>query len=184
MSELGYSFVGGLLEHSQALAAIACPTVNSYKRLASAPTDSGAAWSPAYATYGGNDRTHMLRVPDSGRIEDRCIDGAANPYLTLAALAATGLDGIERGLDPGDPCELNLLGLSEAEAADRGLITMPMTLWQALDHLEADDVLREGLGKTPEGEYVDYYVTTKRNEVRLSNREVTPWEIERYLAAV
>ncbi len=184
MSELGYAFVAGLLEHSRALAAIACPTVNSYKRLASAPTDSGAAWSPAYATYGGNDRTHMLRIPDPGRIEDRCIDGAANPYLTITALAAAGLDGIERGLDPGDPCELNLLGLSEEEAIDRGLVAMPVSLLHALEYLDADEVLREGLGKTPGGEYLDYYVTTKRNEVRASTRDVTPWEIEQYLSAV
>ena len=184
MSSLGYSFVGGLLEHAQALSAIACPTVNSYKRLSSAPTDSGAAWSPAYATYGGNDRTHMLRVPDAGRIEDRCIDGSANPYLTLAALVAGGMDGITREVDPGDPCELNLLGLTDTEAAQRGLVPLPVSLWEAAGHLEADGVLREGLGKTPEGDYLDYYVTTKRAEVRSSGAEVTPWEIERYLSAV
>ncbi len=184
MSQLGYSFIGGLLEHSQALTAIACPTVNSYKRLASAPTDSGAAWSPAFATYGGNDRTHMLRVPDPGRIEDRCIDGAANPYLTLAALTAAGLDGIARAVDPGDPCELNLLGLTEADAAERGLTAVPMALWHALEHLETDDVIREGLGKTLDGDYLDYYVATKRAEVRSSGTEVTPWEIERYLSSV
>ncbi len=184
ISELGYSFIGGLLEHSQALTAIGCPTVNSYKRLASAPTDSGAAWSPAFATYAGNDRTHMLRVPDPGRIEDRCVDGAANPYLTMAALAAAGLDGIERGVEPGGPCELNLLGLTEVEAAERGLRAMPATLWQALEHLEGDDVLREGLGKTLDGDYLDYFVTTKRTEVRSSHTEVTPWEIEQYLSAV
>ena len=81
MSSLGYSFIAGLLEHAEALAAVACPTVNSYKRLAAPAPNSGAAWSPSYATYGGNDRTHMLRVPEPGRVEDRCIDGSANPYL-------------------------------------------------------------------------------------------------------
>jgi glutamine synthetase len=184
MSNMGYSFVGGLLEHAQALAAVACPTVNSYKRLASAAPDSGAAWSPVYATYGGNDRTHMLRVPDPGRVENRCIDGSANPYLAISAIVAAGLDGISRELDPGDPCELNLLKLSEAAAAERGLVSMPMTLWHALEHLEADDVLREGLGKTPDGDYVDYFVSTKRAEVRSSHSEVTPWELERYLSAI
>ena len=103
MSAMGYSFIAGLLEHAQALAAVACPTVNSYKRLASPAPDSGAAWSPVFATYGGNDRTHMLRVPDPGRVEDRCIDGSANPYLTISALIAAGLDGIERELNPGRP---------------------------------------------------------------------------------
>jgi len=184
MSSMAYSFVGGLLEHSRALAAVTCPTVNSYKRLASAAPDSGAAWSPVYATYGGNDRTHMLRVPDPGRVEDRCIDGSANPYLTISAIVAAGLDGMERALNPGDPCELNLLALTEAEAAERGLVSMPMTLWHALEHLEADDVLREGLGKTPHGDYVDYFVATKRAEVRSSHSEVTPWELARYLSAI
>src|SRR6202023_1970724 len=143
---MGYSFIAGLLDHAQALAAVACPTVNSYKRLASPAPDSGAAWSPVYATYGGNDRTHMLRVPDPGRVEDRCIDGSANPYLTLSALIAAGLDGIARGADPGDPCEFNLLALSEGDAAELGLRSMPMPLWHALETLERDEVLREGLG--------------------------------------
>jgi glutamine synthetase len=184
MSTLGYSFIAGLLEHAQALTAVACPTVNSYKRLASAAPDSGAAWSPVFATYGGNDRTHMLRVPDPGRVEDRCIDGAANPYLTISAVVAAGLDGITRQLNPGDPCELNLLKLTQDEAAARGLVSMPMTLWHALEHLEADDVLREGLGKTPDGDYVDYFVATKRSEVRSAHAEVTPWELEHYLSAI
>ncbi len=183
MSDLGYSFIGGLLEHAEALAAVACPTVNSYKRLASGPPDSGAAWSPVYATYGGNDRTHMLRVPDPGRVEDRCIDGSANPYLTLSALIAAGLDGIAGGADPGDPCEFNLLALSEGDAAELGLRSMPMTLWHALENLERDEVLREGLGKTPDGDYVDYFISTKRAEVRASHAEVTAWELDRYLQA-
>jgi glutamine synthetase len=184
MSALGYSFIGGLLEHAQALTAVTCPTINSYKRLASAAPDSGAAWSPAYATYGGNDRTHMLRVPDPGRVEDRCIDGSANPYLALSGIIAAGLDGMERQIDPGDPCDLNLLTLSEGAAADRGLRSMPMTLWHALDHLEADGVLREGLGKTSGGDYIDYFVATKRNEVRSSHAEITPWELDQYLQAI
>jgi glutamine synthetase len=183
MSELGYSFIAGLLEHARALTAVTCPTVNSYKRLASATPDSGAAWSPVFATYGGNDRTHMLRVPDSGRVEDRCIDGSANPYLTISAIIAAGLDGIERELNPGDPCDLNLLKLTEEEAKDRGLVSMPMTLWHALEYLEADPVLREGLGKTPDGDYVDYFVATKRAEVRSAHAEVTPWELDHYLSA-
>jgi glutamine synthetase len=184
MSAMGYSFIAGLLEHSQALAAIACPTVNSYKRLASPAPDSGAAWSPVFSTYGGTDRTHMLRVPDPGRVENRCIDGSANPYLAISAIVAAGLDGIERELNPGDPCDLNLLELTAEEAAERGLVSMPMTLWHALEHLEANDVLREGLGKTPEGDYIDYFVATKRAEVRSSHTEVTSWELDRYLSAI
>jgi len=181
MSALGYSFIAGLLEHAEALAAVACPTVNSYKRLASPPPRSGAAWSPIFATYGGNDRTHMLRVPEPGRVEDRCIDGSANPYLAISALIAAGLDGIGRDLDPGEPCDLDLLTITPLQASSLGLRAMPMTLWHAMDHLEIDEALREGLGKTPTGDYVDYFVETKRDEVRASHAEVTPWELDRYL---
>jgi glutamine synthetase len=184
VSRLGYSFIGGLLDHAKALTAVTCPTVNSYKRLASPAPNSGAAWSPAYATYGGNDRTHMLRIPDAGRVENRCVDGSANPYLALSALIAAGLDGIDRNVDPGDPCALNLLEMTEEEARRAGLEAMPPTLWHALEHLEADPILRQGLGKTSDGDYVDYYVSTKRDEFHSSHREVTHWELDRYLSAI
>jgi glutamine synthetase len=184
LSPMAYHFVGGLLDHAQALTAVTCPTVNSYKRLSSGAPDSGAAWSPAYATYGGNDRTHMLRIPDAGRVENRCVDGSANPYLAMAAQIAAGMDGIERSLDPGDPSELDLLRLTQVEAASQGLSAMPLTLWHALDHLEADPVLRAGLGKTSEGDYLDYFVATKRAESRAAHAEVTPWELDRYLSAI
>jgi glutamine synthetase len=184
LSPMAYQFVAGLLEHAQALAAVTCPTVNSYKRLASGAPDSGAAWSPAYATYGGNDRTHMLRIPDAGRVENRSVDGSANPYLAMAAQIAAGMDGVERSLDPGDPSELDLLRLTQEEAASHGLSAMPPTLWHALDHLEADPVLRSGLGKTAEGDYLDYFVAVKRAESRAAHAEVTPWELDHYLSAI
>jgi glutamine synthetase len=184
ISPLGYQFVGGLLDHAQSLAAVTCPTVNSYKRLASAAPDSGAAWSPSFATYGGNDRTHMLRIPDAGRVENRCVDGAANPYLAMAAQIAAGMDGVDRGADPGGPSELDLARLTPEEIEAHGLKAMPMSLWHALDHLEADPVLRAALGKTPEGDYVDYFVSTKRAEYHASHAAVTPWEIDRYLTAI
>jgi glutamine synthetase len=184
MSGLAYQFVAGLLDHAQALSAVTCPTVNSYKRLASPAPDSGAAWSPVFATYGGNDRTHMLRIPDAGRVENRLVDGSANPYLAITAQIAAGIDGIERSLDPGDPCELDLLRLTEKEIAAHGLTAMPPTLGHALDHLEADSVLRTGLGKTSEGDYLDYFVATKRSEWQAAHTQVNPWEIDRYLSAI
>ena len=110
----------------------------------------------------------MLRVPDAGRVEDRCVDGSANPYLALGALIAAGLDGIDRNVDPGEPCELNLLGYRERSLLGRAA-ALPLTLWHALEHLEDDAVLREGLGKTPEGDYLDYFVATKRAEFRASH---------------
>ncbi len=164
------------------MTALTCPTVNSYKRLAAAAPNSGAAWSPAYATYGGNDRTQMLRIPEPGRVENRCIDGAANPYLALTAQVAAGLDGIERQLDPGDPCSSNLHGIDADRAAALGLAKLPGTLLEALDNLERDTVLREALGKTPDGDYVDYFVEVKRAEFHAYHAEVSPWEIESYLS--
>src|SRR5690348_3277158 len=101
LSELAYNFIGGLKRHARAYSAVTAPTVNSYKRLKRGSTRSGATWSPVWISYGYNNRTQMLRIPDAGRIEDRTIDGAANPYLAAAAVLASGLDGIENGLDAG-----------------------------------------------------------------------------------
>ena len=86
LSKLAYHFIGGLLEHAESLAAITNPVVNSYKRINAPRTTSGATWSPNTVTYSGNNRTHMIRIPDSDRIEVRLADGAANPYLLQAVL--------------------------------------------------------------------------------------------------
>ena len=182
LSEMGYSFIAGLIEHAPAMVAVTCPTVNSYKRMGVGAPDSGATWAPAYATYGGNNRTQMLRVPAGGRVENRGCDGAANPYLALAVQLAAGLDGIERGLDPGEPNKDNLYALPADEVRARGIVSMPSTLAHAVDTLVKDDVLRETLGKTPQGDYVDYFASVKREEFRTWHAVVTDWEVDRYLA--
>lgn len=182
LSPLSYSYIGGLLEHAPAMTAITCPTVNSYKRLGAAAPSSGAAWSPAYATYGGNDRTQMLRVPDAGRVENRCVDGSANPYLALTALLAAGMDGMERQLDPGPPCGVDLASISAGQAADLGLRELPRTLAEAVENLQADPVMRAAFGRTPGGDYIDYFAEVKRAEFRAYHSEVSPWEIEHYLS--
>src|SRR5215472_5385970 len=120
LSQLGYWFLGGLLAHARALAAICAPTINSYKRLVVGRSLSGATWAPAYIAYGNNNRTACVRIP-FGRIELRLPDGAANPYLATAALAAAGLDGIDRRLDPGEPLNVNLYEWSAAEFQDKGI---------------------------------------------------------------
>ncbi|MBO0728634.1 MAG: type III glutamate--ammonia ligase, partial [Acidimicrobiaceae bacterium] len=181
LSQLAYQYIGGLLTHAPALTAITCPTVNSYKRLAAPAPNSGAAWSPAFATYGGNDRTQMLRVPEPGRVENRLIDGSANPYLALAGQIAAGLDGIQRGLDPGDPCSTDLLRTSPERASELGLLPLPSTLVEALDFLEDDAVLRAALGKTSGGDYLDYFVEVKRTEFRSYHSAISPWELDTYL---
>jgi glutamine synthetase len=181
ISQLGYQYIAGLIDHGPALAGVTCPTVNSYKRMGVGAPQSGATWAPAYTTYGGNNRTQMLRVPEGGRVENRAVDGSANPYLAMAAQLAAGLDGIDRGLDPGEPNQDNLYLLSAEEVAGRGIRTMPPTLLHAMDELAADDVLRDALGKTPDGDYIDYYAQVKRAEFHDWHSVVSDWEVERYL---
>jgi glutamine synthetase len=164
------------------MTALNCPTVNSYKRLGAGAPNSGASWSPSYAAYGGNDRSMMLRVPEGNRVENRCIDGAANPYLALGAQIAAGLDGIDRQLDPGMPTTADLLTITPEEATELGLTALPGTLPEALDLLDADSALRDGLGKTPDGDYVDYFIDTKRAEFRHYHSMVSAWEIDQYLS--
>ncbi|MEE9277117.1 MAG: type III glutamate--ammonia ligase [Dehalococcoidia bacterium] len=181
LSTLAYQFIGGLLDHASALTAVTAPTVNSYKRIGVGPPASGATWAPAYATYGGNNRTQMLRVPAPGRVENRAVDGSANPYLAFTVMLAAGLDGIDRGLDPGEPNDDNLYDLPLEEVQARGIVVVPATLPQAVDELVQDDVLRDALGKVPGGDYVDYFAETKRAEFAEFHRIVSDWEVDRYL---
>jgi glutamine synthetase len=182
LSDVAYHFVGGLIDHAQAWIAVTCPTVNSYKRMGVPAPDSGATWAPAYAAYGGNNRTQLLRVPEPGRVENRGVDGSANPYLALAVLAAAGLDGIDRSLDPGEPNTEDLYALASDTVAARGIRAMPPTLLHAVDQLIADTTLREALGKTDAvGEYIDYYASVKRAEFHQFHTQITPWELDRYL---
>jgi glutamine synthetase len=101
LSPLSYAFLGGVLAAAEPLTALLNPTVNSFKRINAAPTLSGATWSPNTITWGGNNRTHMIRIPEPGRFELRLADGAANPYLLQAGILAAGLDGIAQNRDPG-----------------------------------------------------------------------------------
>lgn len=176
LSQLGYWFLGGLLEHSRALTAICAPTINSYKRLVVGRSLSGATWAPAYIAYGDNNRTAFVRIP-YGRIEFRLPDGAANPYLATAALAAAGLDGIDRKLDPGDPLNINLYELSPEEIAKRGIGLLPQSLSAALDALEADQVVQRGIGTDLAAEFI----RLKRMEWIEYSRHVSGWETQRYL---
>jgi glutamine synthetase len=185
LSELGYQFLGGLKAHAKAYIALTAPTVNSYKRLSVGAPTSGATWAPAYVSYGYNNRTQMLRIPAGERIEDRTVDGSCNPYLAATAMIAAGLDGIERGLDPGDPNGANLYTLSDDELAATGIELLPANLLDATRELERCDVLRAALGTTggrgAHQDYIDYYVEVKRREVQVAHEQITPWELERYL---
>jgi glutamine synthetase len=182
LSPLAYNFIGGLKAHAKAYIALTAPTVNSYKRLVVGAPTSGATWAPAYISYGYNNRTQMLRIPDAGRIEDRTVDGSCNPYLGATAMLAAGLDGIERELDAGKPNSANLYELSAEERAAEGIDLLPANLLDATRELEKDDVLRKALGKTRDGDYVDYFIKVKRGEWQAAHEQITQWELDRYLS--
>jgi glutamine synthetase len=173
--------MAGLLEHAGASIAVTAPTVNSYKRLTVRALTSAATWAPAYVTYGGNNRTQMLRIPAPGRFEDRTVDGSCNPYLAATVILAAGLDGIERRLDPGEPNRDNLCEVPAAELRRRGIAALPDTLLDATRNLARDEVLREALGRGAGEDYVDYYVRVKEREWSDYHMQVSDWERERYL---
>ncbi len=181
LSEVAYQFIAGLKAHAKAYIAVTAPTVNSYKRLVVGAPTSGATWAPAYVSYGYNNRTQMLRIPAGGRVEDRTVDGSCNPYLAATAMLAAGLDGIERGLDPGDPNSENLYTMSVADRERAGIELLPANLLDATRELERDEVLRRALGKVRDGDYVDYFIKVKRGEWQAAHEQITKWELDRYL---
>jgi len=173
VSALGYRFLGGVVHSAPALAALLNPTVNSYKRINAPPTLSGASWSPSSVTWSGNNRTHMIRIPEPGRFELRLADGAANPYLLQAAVLAAGLDGIDNARDPGKRLDINMYTHGDTVQAAAKL---PLNLLDALRALEASDVLAKRLGAL-----VPSYVRLKRAEWDAYARHLSPWERENTL---
>jgi glutamine synthetase len=176
LSQLAYHFLGGLLAHAPALAALCAPSVNSYKRLVVGRSLSGATWAPAFISYGDNNRTSMVRVP-FGRIELRLTDSCANPYLASAAVIAAGLDGIDRELEPGEPHNFNHYTATPEELQARGIQVLPQSLHEALLALEADPLFAETLGR----EFIGEFLRLKQMEWVEYQRHVSDWEVSRYL---
>lgn len=170
-------FIAGVLAHSAGLAALAAPTVNSYKRLVVSESLSGTSWAPAYIAHGPNNRTALVRTLPS-RFEWRLPDAAANPYLATAGLIAAGLDGLDRELDPGVACTDDLFELSLPQLRERGIGVLPQSLGEAVDALEADTVLRGALGETLSAQFIQL----KRAEWISYARHVSDWEVQRYAA--
>ena len=168
VSKLGYHFIGGLLHSAEALAAITNPTVNSYKRINAPRTLSGATWSPSSVSYTGNNRTHMIRIPDAGRFELRLADGAANPYLLQAAILAAGLDGMRNERDPGARLDINMYTHGHTV---ENVKTLPLNLLDAMRALEDCSVLRQALGA-----FVPSYLKLKIEEWNAYTRHLTSWE--------
>jgi glutamine synthetase len=123
----------------------------------------------------------MLRIPEEGRIEDRTVDGACNPYLAATVVLAAGLDGIENKIDPGDPSTGNMYETSVEDRKKMGVETLPENLLDATRALEEDEVLRKALGRARDEDYVDYFIRCKRREWQQAHEQITKWEIDRYL---
>jgi glutamine synthetase len=169
LSAEAYHFIGGLLEHGEALAAITNPTVNSYKRINAPPTLSGATWAPTSITFGGNNRTHMIRIPDDGRIELRLPDGAANPYLLMSVILAAGMHGVDAKLPSGDRLDIDMYTESHKALNAKNL---PLNLLDALRNFEKDDVLTQSLGQS----FSQAYLKLKTDDWNKYASELTAWE--------
>ena len=169
LSGMANHFLGGLMAHAEALSALTNPVVNSYKRINAPVTLSGATWSPSTISWGGNNRTHMVRVPGPGRIEYRLADGAVNPYLLQSGLLAAGLDGIAHARDPGAGLDRDMYAAGPGADSVRRL---PMNLLDAIRAFEASSAMQDALG-TP---FCSAYAKLKRQEWDSYARHLTQWE--------
>ncbi|MDX8503629.1 type III glutamate--ammonia ligase [Mesorhizobium sp. VK4C] len=169
LSEKGRHFLGGIMKHASALAAITNPTVNSYKRINAPRTISGATWAPNTVTWTGNNRTHMVRVPGPGRFELRLPDGAANPYLMQAAIIAAGLSGIRTEADPGPHSDIDMY--KDGHTVTHGS-KLPLNLLDALRAYDADAELKAAMGE----EFSAAYVKLKTQEWNSYASHFTQWE--------
>ncbi|MDJ0937808.1 MAG: type III glutamate--ammonia ligase [Kiloniellales bacterium] len=169
LSKLAYNFLGGIVHSADALAAVFNPSVNSYKRIDATVTLSGATWSPNAISYSGNNRTHMIRIPDQGRFELRLMDGSANPYMLQAGVLLAGLDGIANKRDPGQRLDINMY--TEGHKLKR-IRKLPLNLLDAVRLFDKSKVLRAGFGD----EVVDSYVKLKLDDWGSYARAITQWE--------
>jgi glutamine synthetase len=175
LSKACLHYIGGILRHAKGFCAITNPLVNSYKRLVpgyEAPTN--IAWSE-------KNRSPLVRVPaargTATRIELRMPDPSCNPYLALAVMLRSGLDGIEKHIDPGPPINKNIFTMSHRERRHLRIDELPGNLDEALDELEKDDLVRDTLGE----HLFEHFVAAKREEWRDYIKHVSPWEVDRYL---
>jgi glutamine synthetase len=177
LSDVARNYIGGQLAHGRKMAAVLNSWPNSYKRLVPGYE------APVYLAWAHKNRSPLIRVPNFGgrksaaRCEIRCPDGAGNPYLQFAVLLATGLDGIKNKIDPGDPVELNVYHMSYEERKERGIVSLPESLKEALDEMETSDLVKETLGETA----FENFLAEKRKEWDQYRLQVTEWEVNRYI---
>ena len=169
LSELAYSFLGGIVHSADTLAAVFNPSVNSYNRIDATVTLSGATWSPNAISYSGNNRTHMIQIPGPGRFELRLMDGATNPYLLQAGVLLAGLDGMNNQRDPGKRLDINMY--THGHTVKR-IKKLPLNLLDATRLFDKSKVVREGFGD----EFVSSYVKLKLEEWRNYSTAISQWE--------
>ena len=169
LSELAYNFIGGLLKHATGITAITNPVVNSYKRINAPRTTSGATWSPNTVSYTGNNRTHMIRIPDTDRIEVRLADGAANPYLLQAVLIGAGLWGVVNKTVPGKRMDMDMY--SEGHKI-KSTLKLPLNMLDALNKFQQNKIIRNILG----AEFSDSYYKLKMDEWNQYMQHFSEWE--------
>ena len=171
LSDKGINFLGGIMKHASAMAAITNPTVNSYKRINAPRTMSGATWAPNTVTWSGNNRTHMVRVPGPGRFELRLPDGAANPYLLQAVILAAGLDGVRTNADPGKRYDIDMY--AEGHKI-RGGTKLPLNMLDAIREFDKNKDLKKALGD----EFSNAYIKLKMKEWNSFSSHFSVWEKE------
>ena len=176
ISALCKQFMGGVMAHAVPMCAIMTPTVNSYKRINAPVTTSGATWSPNTVSYGGNNRTHMIRIPDAGRFELRLADGAVNPYLLQACLLVAGMDGVAKKRDPGKRLDINMY--TEGHTL-KDVPRLPLNLLDALREFGKSEVLRAGLGDA----CFNAFLKLKQQDWNNYARHLTQWERDNTLDA-
>tara|TARA_B100000700_G_scaffold15996_1_gene15910 strand:- start:3818 stop:5143 length:1326 start_codon:yes stop_codon:yes gene_type:complete len=177
LNKMAYNFLGGIIKNAQSLSAFFNPTINSYRRINAPATKSGASWSPSSISYSGNNRTHMIRIPDPGRFELRLMDGSVNPYLLQASIAAAGLYGMDNKSDPGELLTCNMYTDYENYP---NLERLPDDLYESLEKLNENKIVKEAFGE----EVVDSYLKLKRKELNDFETEnvfdkegsITDWE--------
>ena len=177
LTKMAYNFLGGVIKHASSLSAFFNPTINSYRRINAPPTKSGASWSPSSISYTGNNRTHMIRIPDPGRFELRLMDGSANPYLLQASVLAAGINGVKNKIDPGKPLHCNMY---EDFAKYPDLPKLPDELDQSLKKLKQNKEMNEAFG----ADVIDSYIKLRGTEIKEFNnvekfdksKPITKWE--------
>ena len=177
LSRMAYNFLGGIMKCAQPLSAFFNPTINSYRRINAPPTKSGASWSPSSISYSGNNRTHMIRIPDPGRFELRLMDGSSNPYLLQAGVIAAGIHGLNNKIDPGEPLSCNMY-TEYKKYPD--LKKLPEKIEDSLNELNNSKEIKEAFGE----DVINSFIKLKNMEIEEFNkvetfdktRKITDWE--------